>query len=154
MTRLFCQVSKRCLSILVSIRILLSLLLPKTTLPIYCSQNKPDDGYCTHWKNLTLHIISQLEIDSNIEIRLARQTFSLVQLEKFPLEYITTWNVLSPSLVKGQLISKWLLVSLILPKKERNNLPNSTMIPQDNLFSFVFRKNWRHQKVLSKLTDL
>ena len=30
----------------------------------------------------------------------------------------------------------------------------TTMVPQVELFSFVFWENWRHQKDISKLTDL
>ena len=44
---------------------------------------------------------------------------------------------------KGQLISKCLLVSSILPKNELKIQPNyiSTMVPEVELFSFVFWKN-------------
>ena len=47
-----------------------------------------------------------------------------------------------------------MLVPCILPKNKQKSSTYSTMIPQADFFSFVFRKNWRHQKVLSKLTDL
>ena len=57
-------------------------------------------------------------------------------------------------LCKGQLISKGHFSVSILPKKERKNSTNSTIVPQIDLFLFVFWENWRHQKVLSKLTDL
>ena len=42
----------------------------------------------------------------------------------------------------------------ILPNNERKKFNLSTMVPQVELFSFVFRKNLRHQKDISKLTDL
>ena len=47
---------------------------------------------------------------------------------------------------KGQLISK------CLPKNEQK-FDFTTMVPQVELFSFVFWENWRHQKDISKLTD-
>ena len=47
-----------------------------------------------------------------------------------------------------------MLVSWILPKNKRKNSTYSTMIPKVDLFLFVFWKNWRHQIVLSKLTDI
>ena len=80
--------------------------------------------------------------------------------------------------LKGQLISKGLLVSSILPKNERpkdlfiKNRSRTvvtlvlfyfdflwvslyfTLVPKVKLFPFIFCKNWRHQKDISTLTDL
>ena len=56
--------------------------------------------------------------------------------------------------IKGQLISKGLFGILNSPKKRTKKFDLTTMIPQVELFSFVFWKNWRHQKYISKLTDL
>ena len=42
--------------------------------------------------------------------------------------------------LKGQLISKWFLGSSISSKKRTNKFDFTTMIPQVDLFSFVF---WR-----------
>ena len=56
---------------------------------------------------------------------------------------------------KGQLISKCLFGIFNSPKNEwKRSTLLSTMVPQVELFSFVFWENWRHQKVISKLTDL
>ena len=54
---------------------------------------------------------------------------------------------------KGQLILKG---SLRYPQifQTQKNKPDSTMITHVELFLFVFWKNWRHQKEISKLTDL
>ena len=51
------------------------------------------------------------------------------------------------SLFKGQLISKCLFGT-------NKKIDFTAMAPQVELFSFVFWENWRHQKVISKLTDL
>ena len=57
------------------------------------------------------------------------------------------FNYQKHSRFKGQLISKGLFLSSILPKTyEKKN--------RVELFSFVFWENWRHQKDISKLTDL
>ena len=42
---------------------------------------------------------------------------------------------------KGQLISKYFLVSSILPKKNERKIRPNYMVPQVVLFSFVFWKN-------------
>ena len=55
---------------------------------------------------------------------------------------------LSPA--KGQLISKCLFGAFNSSKQIRPNY----YVPQVELFSFVFWKKWRHQKDISKLTDL
>ena len=47
------------------------------------------------------------------------------------------------STLKGQIISKWFLVSSISSKKRMKELDFTTMIPQVDLFSFVF---WRKSK--------
>ena len=39
-------------------------------------------------------------------------------------------------------------------RKRKNEIDFTTMIPQVDLFSFVFGRNRRHQKTISKLTDL
>ena len=46
------------------------------------------------------------------------------------------------------------LVSSILPKNEQRKIDFITMVPQVELFLFVFWDNWRHQKGISKITDL
>ena len=38
--------------------------------------------------------------------------------------------------------------------KTNNKFDFTTMVPQVELFSSVFWENWRHKKVISKLTDL
>ena len=53
--------------------------------------------------------------------------------------------------VKGQLISKEILVSSILPK---NELEIFALAYWGRNFLFVFWENWKNQKALSKLTDL
>ena len=40
------------------------------------------------------------------------------------------------------------------PKKKMKKNDFTTMVPQVELFSFIFWENWRHQKDISKLTDL
>ena len=55
---------------------------------------------------------------------------------------------------KGQLISKGVLMSLLSSKKRTKEFNFTTMIPQIDLFSFVFGGNRRHQKTISKLSDL
>ena len=57
-------------------------------------------------------------------------------------------------LPKGQLISKCIFGIFISPKKRTKKFDFTTMVPQVELFSFVFRENWKHQKDISKLTDL
>ena len=52
---------------------------------------------------------------------------------------------------KGQLISKDFLVSSILPKNEQKKFDFTTMIPQVNLFSFVF---WRKLKTPIRLFEI
>ena len=55
---------------------------------------------------------------------------------------------------KGQLISKCIYGILNSPKKLTKKLNFTTTVPQVKLFLFVFLENWRHQKDISKLTDL
>ena len=56
---------------------------------------------------------------------------------------------------KGQIISKGFLMSSISSKKRTKEFNFTTMIPQVDLFSFVFwRRNQRPQKTISKWSDL
>ena len=55
---------------------------------------------------------------------------------------------------KGQLISKCLFGIFNSPKKRTKKFDFTTMVPQVELFSFVFWENSRYQKDISKLTDL
>ena len=57
-------------------------------------------------------------------------------------------------MIKGQLISKRLYGIFNSPKKRTKKFDFTTMVPQVELFSFVFWENWRHQKEISKLIDL
>ena len=47
---------------------------------------------------------------------------------------------------KGQLISKYLFGIFNSPKKQTKKFDFTTMVPQVELFSFVFWENWRHLK--------
>ena len=55
---------------------------------------------------------------------------------------------------KGHLISKSVFGIFNFSKKRPKKINLSTMLPQVEFFSFVFWKNWRHQKDISRLTDL
>ena len=55
---------------------------------------------------------------------------------------------------KGQTKSKQFFQADVSSKKRTNEFYFTTMKPQVDLFSFVFGGNWRHQKDISKLTDL
>ena len=55
---------------------------------------------------------------------------------------------------KGQFISKCLFGIFNSPKKRMKKFNFTTMVPQVDLFSFMFWENRRHQKDISKLTDL
>ena len=55
---------------------------------------------------------------------------------------------------KGQLISKCLFGIFNSPKKWTKKIIFTAMVTQVELFSFVFWENWRHQKDISKLTDV
>ena len=55
---------------------------------------------------------------------------------------------------KGQLISKGLFGILNSPKKQTKKIDFTTMVPHVKLFLFIFWENWKHQKDISKLTDL
>ena len=55
---------------------------------------------------------------------------------------------------KGQLLSKCLGSIFDSPKKRTKKFDFTTKVPQVELFSFIFWENWRHQKDISKLTDL
>ena len=63
-------------------------------------------------------------------------------------------NLMHIEIAKGQLISKCLFGIFNSPKKWTKKFNLSTILPQVELFSFVFWKNWRHQKDISKLPDL
>ena len=55
----------------------------------------------------------------------------------------------------GQTKSKLFFQADVSSKKRTNEFDFTTMIPQGDLFSFgFFGRNWRHQKDISKLTDL
>jgi hypothetical protein len=73
----------------------------------------------------------------------------------------TIWRNLPPSLTllsyfttKGQLILKCLFDFFNSPEKWTKKFDFTTMVPQVELFSFIFWENWRHQKDISKLIDL
>ena len=55
---------------------------------------------------------------------------------------------------KGQLISKGIFGILNSSKKQTKQFDLTTMVPQVELFSFAIWKNSRHQKDISKFTDL
>ena len=55
---------------------------------------------------------------------------------------------------KGQLISKHIFCIFNSPKKRTKKFNSTTMEPQVELFLFVFCENCRHQKDISKLTDI
>ena len=57
-------------------------------------------------------------------------------------------------LLGGQLITKCLFGIFNSPKKRTKQFNYTTMVPQVDLFSFVFWENSRHQKDILKLTDL
>ena len=74
---------------------------------------------------------------------------------EFSKVVINLWSwSLSDSRAKGQLISKGLFGILDSSKKRTKKFDLATMIPQVDLFSFVFWKNLKTQKDISKLTDL
>ena len=73
-------------------------------------------------------------------------------LRSFPGSFDLTFEQCHST--KGQLISKCLFGIFNSTKKRTKKTYLSTMVPQVELFSFVFSKNWRHQKDISKLTDL
>ena len=64
------------------------------------------------------------------------------------------WSYLTWCGAKGQIISKWFLVSSISSKKRTKEFDFTSMIPPVDLFSFFFGGNRRHQKAISKLSDL
>ena len=55
---------------------------------------------------------------------------------------------------KGQLISKCLFDIFNSPKKRTKKFDFTTMVPQVELFSFVFWENWRHFKINWPLNGL
>ena len=57
-------------------------------------------------------------------------------------------------MAKGQLFRNVFLVSSILPKNERKKFNLTTMVPQVELFTFIFLEELKTQKDISKLTDL
>jgi hypothetical protein len=57
-------------------------------------------------------------------------------------------------ITKGQLISKCLFGIFYSSQKQTKKFNFTTMVPQGELFSFILWENWRHQKDISKLTDL
>ena len=58
------------------------------------------------------------------------------------------------SVLKGQVISKGFLMSLISSKKRTKKFDFTSMIPQVDLFSFVFWRKSKAQKTILKLSDL
>ena len=80
-------------------------------------------------------------------------TISALQHTNMVISILKSKRTSLPSL-KGQLISKCLFGIFNSPKKRTKKFNFTTMVPQVELFSFVFWENWRHQKDISKLTDL
>ena len=60
---------------------------------------------------------------------------------------------LKPS-IKSQLFSKWFMGSSISSKKRTNEFNLTIMIPQVDLFSFVFWRKSTTPETISKLSDL
>ena len=96
---------------------------------------------CTDYKSLIICPVVQLGI-VNLHLK---QNISIMR-SSFRLCY--RW------IPKGQLISKCLFGILNSPKKRTKKFKITTVVPQVELFPFVFWKNWRDQKYISKLTDL
>ena len=68
---------------------------------------------------------------------------------------ITKLHQISLVFIKGQLISKGLFGILNSPKKRTKKFEFTTMIPQVDLFSFLFLEEIKDtKKNISKLTDL
>ena len=55
---------------------------------------------------------------------------------------------------KGQTSSKWFFRAVVSSKKRMKEFYFTAMKPQVDLYLFVFGRNWRHQKNITKLTDL
>ena len=70
----------------------------------------------------------------------------------FYLSRVVVHGLVSES--KGQLISKCLFGIFNSPKRQTKKFDFITMVPQVELFSFIFWENWRHHKYISKLRDL
>ena len=90
---------------------------------------------------------------------LARKREAKITFMHFLLEYLCTYiHILlcekAAIPAKGQLISKGLFGILNSSKKQTKKFDLTIMIPQVDLFLFVFGRIWRHQKDISKLTDL
>ena len=73
-------------------------------------------------------------------------------LRSFPGSFDLTFEQCDST--KGHLISKSVFGIFNFSKKRPKKINLSTMLPQVEFFSFVFWKNWRHQKILLKLPDL
>ena len=69
------------------------------------------------------------------------QTFHPLYITSDPIGNIQNCNVMEQSSSKGQLISKGLFDILNSSKKRMKKFNSTTMIPQVDLFSFVFWKN-------------
>ena len=72
------------------------------------------------------------------------------------LEMVSDWNLDAQTMFRLKVgkFQKDFLVILNSSKKLTKKFDPTTMIPQVELFSFVFWKKWGYQKVLLKLTDL
>ena len=69
-------------------------------------------------------------------------------------QLIRNYKIELASTAKGQLISKCLFGVSNSSKKRTKKFDLTTMIPQVELFLFIFWKNSKHQIDISKLTDL
>ena len=78
------------------------------------------------------------------------KTFTLLRRSAF-WQFLFRWIYYCHS--KGQLISKCIFGIFKSPKKHMIKFDFTTMVPQVELFLFIFWENWRHQKDISKLTS-
>ena len=76
------------------------------------------------------------------------------RMENFVVHLLGLFELTTKIPFKGQLISKFLFGFFNSPKKQMKKFDFTTMVPQIELFLFVFWEKWRHQKDILKLTDL
>ena len=92
-----------------------------------------------------------------IFVDLTENSFTLTMVFCFQNCSDLLWEKLflwSRKTAKGQLISKCLCGIFNSSNKQTKKFDLTTMALQVELFLFIFQNNWKHQKDISKFTDL
>ena len=97
-------------------------------------------------------ISTEMSFNHTFNHSLSNSEFDMLALNSKVFVFLLLFTFLCRA--KGQLISKCLFGIFNFPKKRTKKFNFTTMVPQVELFSFVFWENWGNHKLLSRYSNL